>query len=377
MQEGKNIDYRFKLLYAIGMIMIVCGHIPGGVISILSDWFPYGGAHLALFIFASGYFYKSSNEDTVFKYIFKKIRTLIIPLYLYTVAYALLVQASHLKGFQMGGDFTFENIVIAPLNHGHQFIYNMGGWFIAPLFMVEVFNVLMRKVLKWIRKDFSEWGFFVISIALGITGNQLACWGYINDWWLALVRMLYFIPFYALGILYRNKLEKVDCRIPSFWYFAVVFALKLALVYHLGKMPSYTPSWCHDFTEGPLVPILTGYLFIALWFRIVTILEPVVGRSRWVNAIADNTYSIMMNQFVGFMIMKTVFALMSKCYAGFADFNWQSYKTDIFWYYVPKGLSYTTMVYVVAGLAFPILFQLLLNKLVGLVKPKKKKTENG
>lgn len=54
-----QIDYRFKILYAVGMIMVVSGHAYGGGISIISDWFPYGGLHLALFVFCSGYFYKS------------------------------------------------------------------------------------------------------------------------------------------------------------------------------------------------------------------------------------------------------------------------------------------------------------------------------
>lgn len=64
-------DYRFKILYAMGMVMVVCGHTYGGI-SIISDWLPYGGMHLALFVFGSGYFYKSKSEESVMKYIMKK-----------------------------------------------------------------------------------------------------------------------------------------------------------------------------------------------------------------------------------------------------------------------------------------------------------------
>ena len=357
MQNQKSIDYRFKLLYTFGIIMVVCGHTPGGGIVLLSDWFPYGGLHLALFAFCSGYFYKSSAEDSVLKYFLKKMRTLIIPLYIYTLVYGLIVQVARRAGFAMGGDFNFSDLVIAPITSGHQFIYNMGGWFVVPLFMVEMLNVLIRKILKLIHKDIPEWIFFIIGVALGITGNQLACMGYLQNWWLVLVRMLYFMPFYSLGILYKNRLEQFDRKLPSFWYFTVIFAIKLALAYHYGKMPAYTPSWCHDFTEGPLIPIIVGYLGIALWMRIAGILEPAIGRSKWVNLIADNTYSIMMNQFLGFMIIKTIYAWISKYYAGFSDFNMTSYQTDIFWYYIPKGLSYTVLIYVAAGIAFPILVQ--------------------
>lgn len=105
------------------------------------------------------------------------------------------------------------------------------------------------------------------------------------------------------------------------------------------------------------MPILTEYVGIIFWMRIATILEPVMGRSKWINLIADNTYSIMMNQFLGFMIVKTVYAVFNKLHLAFADFDWVSYKTDIWWYYKPKGLGYTLIIYVVAGIVFSIMVQ--------------------
>ena len=46
MKNDKTIDYRFKILYAVGMVLVVSGHIiPNGGISILSDWFPPNGYH--------------------------------------------------------------------------------------------------------------------------------------------------------------------------------------------------------------------------------------------------------------------------------------------------------------------------------------------
>lgn len=91
--------------------------------------------------------------------------------------------------------------------------------------------------------------------------------------------------------------------------------------------------------------------------RIVTIVEPVIGRSKWINAIEDNTYSIMMNQCLGFMLIKTVFALICKLGIGFTDFDWGSYKTNIWWYYLPSGISQALIIYDVAGLVFPIMVQ--------------------
>ena len=63
----KKIDYRFKILYAVAILMVVAGHCDGGGISLdFAQWFPYEGIHLALFTFCSGYFFKdaASYPDT-------------------------------------------------------------------------------------------------------------------------------------------------------------------------------------------------------------------------------------------------------------------------------------------------------------------------
>lgn len=367
MTKDKKIDYRFKILYAVGIIMVCCGHTAGGGISIISDWFPYGGMHLTLFVFASGYFYKASSEEHPGQYIIKKIKTLLVPLYIYNLVYGIIVQLLRLRGFEIGGDFNLTNLIIAPITNGHQFAYNMGGWFVAPLFMVEIYNVILRKLVHKINRNVSESLFFMINIILGIIGIYLACRGHLSGWWLVLVRMLYFVPFYGLGTFYRQVLEEYDRKIPSFWYFGAIFLMKLIIVCYFGKMLSYTPSWCDDFTEGPIIPIINGFLGIAFWMRVATILEPVIGRSKWVNMIADSTYSIMMNQFLGYMAVKTIYAWISKIYSGFGDFDWVSYKTNIWWYYMPKGLEYTLIIYVVGGIAFSVVVQ----KLIDAIKNRK------
>ncbi len=294
---------------------------------------------------------------SVLKYIGKKAGTLLIPLYLYNIIYGLFVQATRLKGFAIGGDFSFYNIVIAPVTDGHQFIYNLGGWFIIPLFMIQVFNVLFRKCIKRFFPSVSEWFFFIVSIASGIAGNHLACTGYLEKGWLVLVRMLYFMPFYGLGIIYGTRLERYDRRIPHLWYFAGIILIRLLIVCHYGKMPMYTPSWCNDFTEEPVMPVIIGFSGIAFCMRVAAIITPAVGKSRCINTLADNTYSIMIHQFLGFMIIKTLYAVLNKYLGLFPDFDWTSYKSSAFWFYMPKNLSQTLIIYVFAGLAFPILLQ--------------------
>lgn len=41
----------------------------------------------------------------------------------------------------------------------------------------------------------------------------------------------------------------------------------------------------------------------------------------------------------------------------FPDFDWLSYRTDIWWYYLPRGLSYTLILYAIGGVLFSLLVQ--------------------
>ena len=54
--DDGNINFTFKILSAIGIIIIVSGHCYNGGVSLMYDWFPKYSYNLALFVFISGYF---------------------------------------------------------------------------------------------------------------------------------------------------------------------------------------------------------------------------------------------------------------------------------------------------------------------------------
>ena len=366
MGKTRSIDYRFKLLYAFGIVLVLCAHADGGAISILKEWFPYDGTYLTLFAFASGYLYRTSNEENVGGYILRKIKTLLIPLYLYNFAYALLVWISRIKGFEIGEDPSLTSIFVLPITNGHQFLYNMGGWFIIPLFMIEVFNILGRKLLGFCKQPWKEWIIFLICLVLGIIGNVLASKGYNTGWWLVLVRMLFFLPFFGFGGFYKSVFEPVVQKIPDKWFFSGIFLIKLCMNLKYGIMPTFVPAWCTNFNFSPITSILSGTLVALFWMRIFTKLEPAFGRNKTINLIADNSYCIMINHFMGFMIVKTICALLSHILPALRDFDWVAYKTDIWWFYKPNGAYAFLAVYVIAGIVFP----LLLKKILILIKEK-------
>ena len=78
---------------------------------------------------------------------------------------------------------------------------------------------------------------------------------------------------------------------------------------------------------------------IAFWLRISKLLVPVLKNSKVVLFIANSTYYIMIHHFLGFMSIKTIFAFLNYFIGLFPDFNWIEYKTNIWYYYLPFGLS--------------------------------------
>jgi hydroxyethylthiazole kinase-like uncharacterized protein yjeF len=83
LSDDGNINFTFKILSAIGIIIIVSGHCYNGGVSLMYDWFPKYSYNLALFVFISGYFYKEKHEEHIFKYIWGRTKRLLIPAYLW------------------------------------------------------------------------------------------------------------------------------------------------------------------------------------------------------------------------------------------------------------------------------------------------------
>lgn len=355
-----TVDYRFKIIYALAMIMVVGGHCFGGGIDInFSAWFPAYELHLALFMFSAGYFYKKSSESNVKKYIIKKIKKLIIPLYIYNFIYGIIVQLLKLKGFKIGSELSIRTLFIDQITTGHQFRYNLGGWFVIPLFMIEIYNILLRKIFAKI--NLPEYIYFLINILLGAIGNYISYKGYNTGWWLVLARMMHFLPYFGLGIFYKNCFEEYEKKISTEHLLLLIFIVKSYMLI-AGCKQSFSPAWCNDFSKNPFTPIIVAFLGIFFYMRLATILEPVIGKNKYLNLIADNTYSIMINHFIFFMGVKTLFAIISKLTDHCSGFDWVKYKTDIWYYYIPKGTQ-SLIIYLAAGIIGPISIQLLINRI--------------
>jgi len=343
--------YDFKFLYAIGIIAVVAGHCENGGISLGYEFFPPTAFHLPLFVFVSGYFFKADDTDCMGKSILKKAKRLLLPMYLWNIVYGLFVLLLKSAGFTFGGDFNLYNLLFAPWVDGNQFGYNMGGWFLAPLFMIYLFNLCVYRIGK---KRINAWLLTPIYIALGMLGIYMVWHGYNCGIGLMMVRMAYFLPFYAFGILYREKIEG-KLKVNNFMYFGIILLIQLVLILMYREAKGYTYSWCNTF-DNLYMPYIIPLLGILFWLRIAKIVEPIIPKCKYLLTVADNTYAIMIHQFLGFMLVKLLFGIVHNITNGriFMAFSWESFKSDIWYYYTPGSLSQWLILYLAAGMIVPI-----------------------
>ena len=196
--DDGNINFTFKILSAIGIIIIVSGHCYNGGVSLMYDWFPKYSYNLALFVFISGYFYKEKHEEHIFKYIWGRTKRLLIPAYLWNIVYGIIAFALTQVGYTIAqGKFDLYNLFVMPFIDGESFAYNLGSWFVYPLFCVYVFNILFRKLLKKVHRG-NEYVILAVYLAIGIFGVQYCIWNPAPKGALLLLfRSMFFLPCFS------------------------------------------------------------------------------------------------------------------------------------------------------------------------------------
>lgn len=358
----KSVNWQFKLLYFIGIIAVLCGHSSTIGTPLLFEWFPPYSFQIGLFVFCSGYFSINSRETKISKFIVKQAKKLLLPLLTWNLFYGILVIFLHRLGLPFGGNFNFYNLLIMPFINGHQFYYNLGSWFVTPLFLLQIANMLCYKFLNHMHLKSKTLITFFIGLICGITGGYFSNTGYNQQpYYLAFLRVLCMAPFYEFGVLYRTTLEKKD-NLPNLLYFSILFITQLVLVTKYETPITYSLSGC-NFSHNVIISYFSGFLAISFWLRVSKILEPIAINSKIISYISNNTYTIMVNHLLGFMMVKLLFAIIAKTTPFFQDFNFISLKEDTSYFYLPNGVSLWFCVYILMGILISLFMQYTFNKL--------------
>ncbi|GAA0106677.1 acyltransferase family protein [Paraclostridium sordellii] len=351
MSTKKN-NYEFLLLQTVGIILVVLGHKGG--ISLFSEWFPAYSFHMPLFIFISGYFYKSNSESNLKYCIMKKIKNLIIPYFIWNIVYGIIINILiRYQVVEFGERISFRTLFIDPWIHGHQFGLNVATWFVPALFLIQVAYLLSRRVLNHIKIN-NEYVIMGIFMVIGCVGVILANKGYTTHKYLTVIRTMFLIPFYHMGYLYRNKLEN-KYKFNSILYFIALFTIQFILLKKYVNI-SFSAVFCNDFNrENILLPYITSITGIMFWLKISKILAPLIGKNKVIKYIGSNTWDIMTHHQFVFFGINLFFAITSNK-LNLEGFNFEQFKHNC-WYGYDAGDSRFLIFYTIAGVAVPLIIK--------------------
>ena len=292
----KTINYQFKVLIALAMVFVVCGHVGCNAFS-FNGTFNYDSFHMPLFLFISGYFFKCNDNEVIKQKLFKCCKRLLFPLMAWNLVYGILLTYMRHHGpfyFSMGYDLSLYSFFYRSLIVGDAFQFNIASWFVMTLFIVKCFNYLLRYCISRKIKQFPEKWYVCMFVLLGALGILLGKSNLIFDFKILLVRVLYSSLWFELGYFYNVYLERYD-TISNHKYFIIILSVQaLLLCITHGKNESIVYAGIFPFSV--LTTILFAFNGIAFWLRISRLLTPILKESSGFMYLANHTFSVMMHQ---------------------------------------------------------------------------------
>lgn len=373
-EKGHMMIYKenkeFRILSAIGMILVVAGHLGYGLFEI-GDLFPYYSFHVFIFVFVSGYFYKPEKAQNAGSYILGKCLSLLLPYFIWNLIYGIFTQIMRGLGFFIGNEITLKTLFFSPFLDGHQFSYNYPAWFVPALFLVEAANVLLRKVLALIKLE-NEWLIFAGCLLAGIFTVFLAQGGHVWGYYAIAGRVLFLLPGFQMGRIYREKLEKYDTLSDGVYLFLVIIIQVLVNV--LCKGLAFSAVWVNGFVNNPVIPYVTVCTGIAFWLRIAKIIGKLPYAADKLVYVGRNTYSVMLHHITAFMLPKGIFYLVSLLTPLCGEFDKELFLCDVNYVYLPGGAEAAKWIYLLVGIGVPLFIakgqEFLVKKMKGLCKRK-------
>lgn len=342
----KYYNEQFIILSAIGIFLVMFGHLNLPLLS-FHGFLPYYSYHVMIFVFISGYFYRSDSEDKIVAYIKKKFCHLILPYMFWNLLYGILSTVihnySHL-GISFGENISLYNYLISPFLSGHQYMFHAAAWFVPALFLLQICNIFGRKILSLIHIK-NEYLIAFLYLIIGFIVVYLAKRGSVYDYYKLPGRLMLMAPLFQFGHLYHCHLEKKD-RIPSLPYFVILICLQLIVMWYTKGRVNYSVVWVTGFANGVAMPFITAIIGILFWLRIAKLLQKLLAKNHsriisylktFLYWIGTHTFAIMMHHLFGFFLLNVLFHSLQLPSSLLPLFEKDRFQTDIYYNYCASG----------------------------------------
>lgn len=355
MKEKSN--KQFMILSVIGIIQVVMCHLAPDI-KITSYIFPYTSFFMPMFIFISGYFYNIKKEEHIFQTIWKKFKKIMIPFFIINLFYGIINTFMRKNGIiNYGENISLYTLFIQPFINNSQFVFNFPSWYIPAYFTTYVIYLLIHKL--WCKLKLNEY----ILLVLMLIGNVFVVYNQnivrFEDFRCLLVRVLFLLPLFHIGYLYKLKWQKYEQKIKNYILLPVVIITNIILIYTLHKIDYDLHEFSGFITNIPFLPILTFITGTLFWLRVSKLLEKYIGENKLINYISSNTFSIMSHHLFWAFIFNVILYIANVPYFDISDFKngW------IYRYQIPNYKILLQIVYIILGIFGPIIIKFLYDKI--------------
>ena len=348
------------LLSAIGIFMVV-DHHTWITFNLFGDFIPYNSFFMPMFIFISGYFNKVDRSTKLFPYILKKIKTLLIP-YIGISACVFLFQQliNFLKAgepFSLSGWYLkYMFVRIVTVGAFGPIVEPM--WFVISLFATLLVYALMKKILGRIWNSYVMLAVFLIlhllTVYIAKTNDPEAI-----EYFLVPLKVMFFLPFLEMGIIYRDHLEKKHSAMTGGGKIALLAVLLTINAIRTMYLPdSYDIAFdslgeLAGFTSPYIVtPVISSIVGILFWLTIVELAGKPVFESRFVNYMSCNTFWIMGFHILFFNILNCILLFVHEHITRLLYFD-AEYFRESEWYFWDLSNNFK-IVYMLFGILGPL-----------------------
>lgn len=376
-EKRSKSNKKFMLLSAIGIFMVV-DHHTFTALNLFGDYIPYNSFFMPMFVFISGYFNKVDSDTNLLQFTWKKTKTLLFP---YVGISALVFIIQLLMNLFKTGSFVpypssyllymLERIVTC----GSPFALVTPMWFVITLFSLLLVYAVLKKMLG---KIWNSYIMFAIFCALHLITVYLAktLMPETIHFILLPLKVLFFLPFLELGIIYRNHLEEKHTKLKVGWKICILVALLIFNMIRTLYLPTAydvafdTIDELAGFTSPYIVtPLISSVIGITFWLTISDLLEKPLAESKFINYMSCNTFWIMGLHITFFNIFNCILMLISKVIAQVPYFNIETFlETEWYFWEINPNVK---LAYLVIGIMGPLGVKWIYDNLCGLVKKSK------
>lgn len=354
-----NKNRTMSILSGIAIVLVVLGHLDFDILS-FGGLFSYYSFHVLIFVFISGYFYKTDDEKNIVSFLGRKAKHLLLPYFIWNAVYAVISTIMANKGFIYCSKFSLFNFFAEPFLGGHQYGLNFASWFVPALFIIQVVYLFAHKLLDLLKIK-NEWVLMAFLLICGIATVYLAQTGHVWGYLKTPGRILFMLPVFQMGRIYKEYLEKRDV-VSDLIYFPALLGIQLLLVMISEGNINFSAVWCTSFSTFCFVPYCTIITGIAFWLRIAKILSR-VDLGIMFEKIGDNSFHVMMHHVLVFFVINLISLAIFKTTNSANPFDMISFKENVNYVYLINNQYQWKYVFLAAGVGIPSLCAGLIKKI--------------